>query len=222
MKIILLGASGMVGGGVLHECLLDPEVEEVLSIGRTSIKQTHPKLHELLLPDFIQLTNTSEPLSGYDACFFCMGVSSVGMSEADYQRTTYDLTLAVANTLVKQNPTMTFTYVSGAGTDSSEKGSLRWARVKGATENALLRLPFKAAYMFRPGFIQPMYGIRAKSKWVNLLYAIFGPLYPLLKAAWPNSITSTVVIGQAMLRAAKHGAPKKVLEVADINALAGP
>jgi uncharacterized protein YbjT (DUF2867 family) len=208
MKIILLGATGMVGNGVLRECLLDPDVEAVLSIGRKSIQDPSPKLRELLLPDLFQLPNTSEKLDGYGACFFCMGVSSVGMSEADYQRITYDLTLAVANTLVKQNPNMTFTYVSGAGTDSSEQGKLRWARVKGATENALLRLPFKAAYMFRPGYIQPMHGARAKSKWVNLFYAIFGPLYPILKAILPNFGSSTVDIGQAMLRAAKRGAPK--------------
>ena len=182
MKVILFGASGMVGQGVLRECLLDPEVTAVLSIVRSSTGQQHPKLREIVHKDFFDFSSIESELSGFDACFFCLGVSSAGMSEENYRRITYDITLAAAQTLVKLNPNMTFIYVSGAGTDSSERGRMMWARVKGQTENALLRLPFKAAYMFRPAVIVPLHGIKSRTRLYRVSYAVLGPLLPLLKA----------------------------------------
>ena len=216
MKAILFGTSGMVGQGVLRECLLDPEVESILSIGRTPLPDA-AKLHQLQLPsDF----STVEPqLTGYDACFFVLGVSSAGMSEADYARTTYDLTLAAATTLARLNPGMTFLYVSGMGTDSSEKGRTMWARVKGRTENALLRLPFKAAYMFRPGFIQPLDGIQSKTRLYNFVYTLTAPITPLLRKLFPGYVTTTEQLGKAMLRVAKDGYSKPILEMKDITGL---
>ena len=163
MKVILFGASGMVGQGVLRECLLDPDIATVLAIGRSPLGQQHEKLREIVRRDLFNYAPIEEQLRGYDACFFCLGVSSVGMTEADYRHLTYDLTIAAAQTLAKLNPNMTFIYISGASTDSTETGRTMWARVKGQTENALLRLPFKAAYMFRPGFIQPLHGIKSKT-----------------------------------------------------------
>jgi len=219
MKVILFGATGMVGQGVLRECLLDPEVESVLSVGRTATGQRHARLHELVHKDLTDLSAISAQLSGYDACFFCLGVSSVGMTEQDYRRITYDLTLSVARTLAAQSPNMTFVYVSGTGTDSSERGRSMWARVKGETENALLGLPFQAAYMFRPGYIQPLHGVVPKTRWVRLVYAIVGPLYPVLKAIFPKDVTTTEQIGRAMLRVSRQGYPKRVLESRDINSL---
>jgi uncharacterized protein YbjT (DUF2867 family) len=220
MKVILFGATGMVGQGVLRECLLDSGVEQVLSVSRSSTGQHSPKLKEILRKDLFDLSGLESSLSGFDACFFCLGVSSVGLSPEDYHRLTYDLTLSVANTLVPLNRGMTFIYVSGTGTDSSEKGRSRWARVKGATENALLRMPFKAAYMFRPGYIHPMHGVVAKTKWVNSFYAVLGPLFPVIRRLAPKYVTTTENMGRAMLHAARHGAPKQVLESNDINALA--
>ena len=219
MKVILFGATGMVGQGVLRECLLDPDVARVLAIGRTATGQHHAKLHEILHQDLTDLSGISSQLSGYDACFFCLGVSSVGMAEPDYRRITYDLTLSVARTLAAQNPNMTFIYVSGTGTDSSEHGRSMWARVKGETENALLRLPFKAAYMFRPGYIHPMHGVVPKIRWIRVSYAIIGPFYPVLKGLFPTSVTTTEQIGRAMLRVARQGWAKRVLESPDINSL---
>jgi uncharacterized protein YbjT (DUF2867 family) len=218
MNVILFGATGMVGQGVLRECLLDPEVESVLTIARSATAQQHEKLHEIVLKDLAELSSVEGRLSGYEACFFCLGVSAVGMSEDDYRRVTYDLTLSVARTLIKLNPAMTFIYVSGAGTDSTEHGRMMWARVKGKTENALLAMPFKAAYMFRPGYIQPMHGVRTKTRWYGAIYAVVAPLYPVLKALFPRSVTTTEQLGRAMLSVAKTGAPKRVLESSDINA----
>ena len=220
MKIILFGATGMVGQGVLRECLLDPEIEGVLSIGRTPTGQTHEKLHEMIRKDMFHYADVEEQLRGYDACFFCLGVSSVGMKEADYRRLTYDLTMAAAEALAKVNPGMTFIYVSGTGTDSTERGRSMWARVKGATENALLRLPFKAAYMFRPGVIQPMHGEKPKARAYRASGVVMGPLIPLLIRVFPKYVTTTERIGRAMIEVAKHGAPKKLLETQDINELA--
>jgi uncharacterized protein YbjT (DUF2867 family) len=219
MNVILFGASGMVGQGVLRECLLDAEVSRVLSIGRSAISRQHAKLREILLEDPGNLAGVAGQLQGYDACFFCLGVSSAGMPEADYHRITYDLTLAVAQTLVKINPAMTFIYVSGVGTDSTERGRTMWARVKGQTENALLRLPFKAAYMFRPGLIQPLHGIKSKTAIYRLFYSATGPFIGLLTKAFPKYVTTTEQIGRAMLKAARQGAPKPVLETQDIAAL---
>jgi hypothetical protein len=209
----------MVGQGVLRECLLDPEVEGVLAIGRTSTGQHHEKLCEILHADFLDFSDIEGQLSGYDACFFCLGVSSAGLSEQSYQHLTYDFTMAAAETLVRRSPNMTFIYVSGSGTDSSEHGRMMWARVKGRTENALMRLAFKDHYMFRPGFIQPMHGIQSKTKLYRMLYALMAPLYPLWNALLPNYVTTTERVGRAMIRIARSGAPKHILENRDINAL---
>ena len=205
----------MVGQGVLRECLLDPSVEKVLSIGRSKTGQQHPKLREIIHTNIADLAPIEDQLTGYDACFFTLGVSSVGMKEADYRRITYDLTLSAAQTLVKLNPEMTFIYISGAGTG----GSSMWARVKGETENALLRLPFKAAYMFRPGFIQPLHGVKSKTALYRIPYAILGPFNSLFLKFFPKYATNTEVLGRAMIKAARQGAPKRVLESQDINAL---
>jgi uncharacterized protein YbjT (DUF2867 family) len=210
----------MVGQGVLRECLLDSDVQSVLSIGRSATGRRDPKLRELVHRDFLDFSSIENQLSGFDACFFCLGVSSVGMKEADYRHITYDFTLAAARPLASLNPGMTFVYVSGTGTDSSEQGRTMWARVKGKTENDLLRLPFKAAYMFRPGVIVPLHGIKSKTKLVRISYAVMGPLLPLLRAAFPKYVTTTEQVGRAMIQVAKHGAPKVLLENPDINELA--
>jgi uncharacterized protein YbjT (DUF2867 family) len=217
VKVILLGATGMVGQGVLRECLLDPAVETVLAIGRNATAQQHEKLQEIAHNDLCDLSAFEGRLAGYDACFFCLGVSAVGMNEQAYRRVTYDLTISVAGTLAKLNPTMTFIYVSGAGTDSTEHGRMMWARVKGKTENALLQMPFKAVYMFRPGYIQPLHGVRTKTKWYGAIYAMMGPLYPIWKLLFPKYVTTTECVGRAMLNVAKRGALKSVLENQDIN-----
>lgn len=219
MKVILLGATGMVGQGVLRECLLDADVEQVLAIGRSGTGQQHPKLQEIVTSDLFDLSQVEARLSGFDACFFCLGVSAAGMSEQDYRRLTYDLTISVAQTLVRLNPGMTFVYVSGAGTDSSERSRMMWARIKGETENDLLKMPFRAAYMFRPGYIQPLHGIRTKTRWYGALYAVMGPLYPLWKRLLPNYVTTTECVGRAMLNVARRGAPKHFLENKDISEL---
>jgi uncharacterized protein YbjT (DUF2867 family) len=211
----------MVGQGVLRECLLDMGVNRVLAVGRGATGQSHEKLRELVHPNLFDLSAIAAELAGHDACFFCLGVSSAGMSEQDYTHVTYDLTMAVAELLAKLNPGMTFVYVSGAGTDSSEHGRTMWARVKGRTENALLKLPFKAAYMFRPAFIQPMHGIVSRTRIYRILYAVVGPLYPLWRVLFPGYVSTTEKVGRAMIQAARRGAPKPVLENADINALAG-
>ena len=209
----------MVGQGVLRECLLDPNVTEVLSIARSSVLQQNPKLRELILPDIANLAGNEPELTGFDACFFCAGVSSVGMSEEKYTHLTYDLTLSFARTLVPLNPQMTFIYVSGASTDSTEKGRSMWARVKGRTENALLRLPFKAAYMFRPGFIQPLHGIRSKTRLYQLIYDVTAPLTRLILNKLPKYLTTTEQIGRAMLAVARNGYLKTILDPDDINRL---
>jgi uncharacterized protein YbjT (DUF2867 family) len=217
VKVILLGATGMVGQGVLRECLLDPEVETVVVIGRNATVQQHEKLQEIVHSDLSDLSAIEGKLWGCEACFFCLGVSAVGMKEEAYRRVTYDLTISVAKTLAKFNPAMTFIYVSGAGTDSTERGRLMWARVKGKTENALLQMPFKAVYMFRPGYIQPLHGVRTKTKWYGAVYAMMGPLYPVWKWLFPKYVTTTECIGLAMLNVAKRRALKSILENQDIN-----
>jgi uncharacterized protein YbjT (DUF2867 family) len=220
MKILLFGATGMVGQGVLRECLLDPNVERVLAVGRHKTGQNHEKLRDLAVADIFELSSIELELVGLDACFFCLGVSSAGMSEQDYTRMTYDLTIAAAQVLAKLNPSMTFVYVSGTGTDSTERGKTMWARVKGRTENALLALPFKAKYMFRPAFIQPLHGIKSRTKLYRAGYALTMPLLPLLKMLFPDFVTTTEKVAKAMLRVAKNGAPKAILENRDINELA--
>jgi len=219
MKVILFGASGMVGQGVLRECQRDAGVETVLAVGRSAIANASGKLHQLVVPDLARIADQAEALQGYDACFFCLGVSAAGMSEARYTELTYDLTLSIANTLAAHNPGLTFIYVSGAGTDSSESGGSMWARVKGRTENALLRLPIKAAFMFRPGVIQPLHGVRSKTRSYRLFYLLSAPLLPLLRRLFPRHITTTEQMGRAMIKLARQGGPKPVLEAADINAV---
>jgi uncharacterized protein YbjT (DUF2867 family) len=219
MKVILYGATGMVGSGVLRECLLDAEVEQVLTVGRNATGIRQEKLREIVAKSLTDLSAMEGDLRGYDACFFCLGVTSMGMSEAEYREVSYGITMAVAETLVRLNPGMTFVYVSGAGTDSSEQGRVMWARVKGATENALLRLPFKGAYMFRPAAIQPLHGIRSKTGWYQVFYNVLGPLLTLGRRWLPQYVTTTEQLGKAMIRVARQGAAKRVLESADINGL---
>ncbi|MGI5289220.1 NAD(P)H-binding protein [Nonomuraea polychroma] len=216
MNVIIFGATGMVGRGVLRECLLDERVSAVLAVGRSPAGVAHPKLRDLVHGDLLDLTAVEEHLTGFDACFFCLGVSSAGMSEQDYRHITYDYTLSVAGTLARLTPGMTFVYVSGAGTDAH--GRAMWARVKGETENALLALPLQA-YMFRPGYIQPMHGITSRTRLYRVAYVASRPLYPLLRLLFPSAVTTTERIGQAMITVAERGAPKRILGPADINAL---
>ena len=220
MNVLIFGATGMVGQGVLRECLLDPNVQMVQAIGRTATGVQHPKLRDVVHPDLFHYEAIEATLSGFDACFFCLGVTSSGKAEADYDRVTYGITVAAAETLCSLNPQMTFTYVSGAGTDSSEHGRIMWARVKGKTENALLRLPFAAAYMFRPGIIEPLDGIKSKTSVYQIFYTLGKPLLPVIRAIFPNQIVSTREVGRAMLTVARHGWPKRVLEIGDIRAAA--
>ncbi len=210
----------MVGQGVLQECLRSQEVESILSIGRRATAQPHPKLREIVHRDFADFSAIEGDLSGFDACFFCLGVSSLGMKEAEYRRVTYDFAVSAAQTLARLNPAMTFIYVSGAGTDSTGRGATMWARVKGQTENAIFEL-LKAAYAFRPAYIQPMGEIIPKTAWIRALYAVVGPLYPVWKAVFPKYVTTTVQVGRAMIHVAREGAPKRVLENRDINEICG-
>jgi uncharacterized protein YbjT (DUF2867 family) len=219
MKVILFGATGMVGQGVLRECLLDASVESVLVVGRSPTGQHHAKLHEILHQDFMDFSAIESELRGYDACFFCLGVSSVGMDPERYRHLTYDVTMAAAKTLVALNPGIVFTYVTGRSTDSTEQGPVRWARVKGKTENDLLKLPFKAAYMFRPAGIQPLHGVRSKTSWVQAIYVIATPLLSYLARTAPKFMTTSEQLGRAMIKVARDGYPKPVLESEDINSL---
>jgi uncharacterized protein YbjT (DUF2867 family) len=219
MRIILFGATGMVGQGVLRECLPDTEVESVLAVGRSPTGQRHAKLREIVHENFLDYSAIESQLKGYDACFFCLGVSSVGMDEARYRHLTYDIALAAARTLAKLNPQMVFVYVTGRGTDSSEQGRSMWARVKGKTENDLLKLPFKAAYMFRPAGIQPLHGIRSKTAWYQAVYVAVAPLLTLLNRIAPKYMTTTEQVGRAMIKVARDGFPKPVLESEDIHRL---
>ena len=220
MNVVIFGATGMVGQGVVRECLLDSRVTKVLTIGRTPTVQQHGKLHELVHKDLFDYAGHDDALSGYDACFFCLGVSSAGMSESEYTRLTYDLTLAAARSLVRLNTAMVFVYVSGSGTDSTEQDRSMWARVKGRTENALLTLPFKGTYLFRPGAIQPLHGIRSKTPLYQTMYTVAAPIFGVLRALFPNSISTTEQIGKAMIAVADRGYPKPVLEPSDIEAAA--
>jgi len=211
----------MVGQGVLRDCLLDPAVELVQIIGRTSSGATHAKIREIVRSDLLNYADIEPQLAGFDACFFCLGISVTGLTEAEYERITYGITLALAETLARLSPRLTFVYVSGAGTDSSERGRMMWARVKGKTENALLRL-FPSAYMFRPGTIQAVHGEVSKTKAYRTAYKVFGAILPLLRRLFPRQIVTTEQIGQAMLNVAKRGAPKRILESPDIADCAGP
>ena len=220
MNVLLFGATGMVGQGVLRECLQARDVALVQTVGRKGTGQQNAKLKEVVQDNLFDVDAMASELQGFDACFFCLGVSAAGMTEAAYSHLTYDLTLAVAERLATWNPGMTFTYVSGAGTDSTEQGRSMWARVKGRTENALQRLPFKAVYVFRPGVIQPLHGIRSKTASYQLFYSLTKPLLTPLRTLLPNHILTTEMVGQAMLAVVRHGYAKAVLETADIRALA--
>jgi uncharacterized protein YbjT (DUF2867 family) len=219
MNVLILGATGMVGQGVLRECLLDVGVKRVVTLGRSATAQRHAKLRQVVHANLLDLTSIESELTELDACFYCLGASAAGLSEQEYTRVNYDLTLSVAETLVRLEPGMTFIYVSGAGTDSSEQGRVMWARVKGRTENALLRLPFVSAYMLRPALIIPMHGIRSRTPWYRLLYGIMTPAYPLLARLFPNFVTTTERLGRAMLRLARTGYPARVLESPQIDEL---
>ena len=218
MRILLFGATGMIGQGVLRECLADRGVSDVVAVARRPIDQQHEKLREVIVADLAELAAVEASLTGFGACFLCMGVSALGLSEAEYTAVTYDLTLAIATTVIRLNPGITLVYVSGQGTDSSERGRSMWARVKGRTENALLALPVRAC-MFRPGLIIPLDGIRSRTGWYNAVYALMRPVNPLLLRFFPGSVTTTQRLGRAMI-AAVRGARRGVVEVADINGLA--
>jgi uncharacterized protein YbjT (DUF2867 family) len=218
MKVIVTGTTGMIGHGVLLEALDDQAISQVFGISRNSTGIKHPKLRVLLHKDFSDFSSVKDQLIGFDACYHCMGVSSAGMNEADYTRLTYDFSLALAKTLYQNNPNMTFIYVSGVGTDSSEKGSMMWARVKGKTENDLLKLGFKQAYMFRPGAIIPKRGVAPKAQATRLALNLLGWILPLIKLLNPNGVTDTATIGKAMLAVTKIGGDKDILMPKDINA----
>lgn len=210
----------MVGKGVLLECLDHKDVEEVLVIGRNPVDMEHHKLKEIIHKDFSNFSGIADQLKTYDACFFCMGISSMGLKEADYEKVTYQYTIALARQLVKQNPKMTFTYVSGEGTDSTEKGRVMWARVKGKTENELINMGFKQTFMFRPGFIIPKRGIKSRTKAYQFVYDYFMWLVKLMKAIAPNSVVDTTQLGLAMIHSVQRGYPKNILKPKDIITLA--
>ncbi|ANQ47611.1 NAD-dependent epimerase/dehydratase family protein [Flammeovirga yaeyamensis] len=217
MKVIITGATGMVGRGVLYECLEDNRIEKVLMINRSSLDINHPKLEEALLKDFTEVEVIKDRLLGYDACFYCMGISAVGLSEEEYTKITYDTANAFAKTLFDINQELIFNYVSGTGTDETEKGNSMWARVKGKTENMLLKKGFKDAIMFRPGFIIPEKGIKSKTNWYNAFYVITRPLFPLMKKS--KQITTTTNIGKAMINSLFFPPKLKHLENRMINNL---
>ena len=212
INAIIFGATGMVGEGVLHECLKHPDIESVLVINRRSCGVNHEKLREIIHTDFSNFSPLEIEIAGYNACYFCMGVSSIGKKEEVYTRLTYDLTMHVANTLVKLNPEMTFCYISGAGTDSTENGRSMWARVKGKTENDLMKLPFKASYMFRPGYIQPTKGLKNTYKF----YKVVAPIYPLIKLLFSKYVCTLEEIGLSMINITLFGSDKQILECKDI------
>lgn len=220
MKVLIFGATGMVGQGVLRECLLAPDVTDVTVVGRTPVEQNDPKLRQLVIADLTNLEPVASQLRGFDACFFCLGVSSAGMDEAEYTRVTYGITMAVASTLSQLNPNMTFTYVSGVGTDSTEHGRSMWARVKGKTENDIKKLPFAGVYLFRPGVIQPLHGITSKTPSYRILYAMTSWMLPVARRLFPNVIVTTEDVGRAMLNAARVGAGRRVLGPKKIAQLA--
>jgi uncharacterized protein YbjT (DUF2867 family) len=220
LKVLLFGATGMVGQGVLRECLQAADVELVQTIGRTPTGQQHPKLRERVQADMWHYDAVAAELAEFDACYYCIGVTSSGLSEEKYTHLTYDMTLAAAEALARVNPQMVFVYVSAAGADSKEQSRLMWERVRGRTENALFKLPFRATYVFRPGMIEPLDGIKSRTTAYRIFYSLTKPLLPLLRAAMPNQVLSTRLIGQAMLAVTRSASRSRVLEMADIAQLA--
>jgi uncharacterized protein YbjT (DUF2867 family) len=216
MKVVLFGATGMIGQGVLRECLLAPDVDSVVAVGRNPTVRQHPKLHQVTVDDFTDLSPVEGDLAGADACFYCLGITSVGRSEAEYTRVTYDFTAAAVDVLARVNPDLTFVFVSGASTDSTERGRVMWARVKGRAENAVLAA-FANGYAFRPAVIQPTHGITSKTRLYRVLYAVTAPVFPVLRRLFPAYVTSTEAIGQAMLRVARQGHPTRILESRDLS-----
>ncbi len=219
MNVILFGGTGMVGQGVLRECVEDGGVERIVLVVRKATGVASPKVVELVHEDFFDWSGVEEQFAGFDTCFFCLGVSSVGMKEAEYRRTTYDLTLSVAKMLERVGSVKTFEYISGASTNAD--GRQMWARVKGETENALMAMSFAQVYCFRPGYIQPLHGVRSKVGWYNGIYAGLSWAYPMLRRVAPKFVTSTEELGRAMIAVARNGYPKRVVEMADIHAAAG-
>ena len=218
MKVAIFGATGMVGQGVLRECVMADDVDQVIVVGRTSTGRKHRKLVELLTPDLFDLSSIADRLTGLDACFFCLGVSSVGMDADEYRHVTHDLTLSVANELIIRNPDLVFVYVSGSGTDTSEQGRVRWARVKGATENALLRMPFRA-YAFRPGIIRPKFSVRSKTRLYQVAYVVMSPLLIVAEKLAPKHVTTSEKVGLAMLELARTRPGNRFVEMPDIHRL---
>lgn len=219
LKVIITGATGMIGEGVLHECLLHPEIEKVLVITRTSCGYAHPKLTEIVHSDFFDITSLKDRITGYNACYFCLGVTSLGKNEAEYTRLTYTLTLNFATTLAGLNPDMTFCYISGASTDSSEKGKTMWARVKGKTENDLMKLPFKMVYNFRPGGIEPFLPLKPSQTYYKT-YKYLKWLFSLMKVIAPNMVITLKDLAAAMINASFIGYSKNILEMKDMKVLA--
>src|SRR5579864_2223462 len=221
LRVLIFGATGMVGRGVLLECLDDRRVDRVLLVSRRASGIAHQKIREILQQEFFDFSAVQAQFAELDACFFCLGVSSIGMPESEYRRLTYDLTLAAATSLASATSgRLTFCYVSGEGTDATEQGRIAWARIKGQTENALLRLPFKAAFMFRPGYIQPLRGIRSTTRWYQIVYDVIGPFYPIIRRAFPRYVTTTADLGRAMIQVAAHGYERPILLTSDINRVA--
>jgi uncharacterized protein YbjT (DUF2867 family) len=219
MRVALYGATGMIGSAVLRECLLDADVTEVVAIGRRASGRTDAKLRDIVLPNMLDYTTVQAELVGFDACFFCLGISSAGMTEEAYTLVTYEYAMAAAHALLANNPQLVFVFVSGASTDSTERGRVMWARVKGKAENALLAMPFRAVYVFRPAFVQPLHGVTSQTASYRILYRVISPLVPLLKLAFPKWVTTSEAVGRAMLRAAKLGPPNRLLESWDIDQL---
>lgn len=219
MNVVIFGATGMIGRGALLECLDDARVQSVLVVGRRPCGMSHSKLRELIHRDLFDLETERGTLRGYDVCLFCLGVSSTGMSESAYRRITYELTISVVTLLTELNPDLTLCFVSGQGTDATGESRFMWARVKGETENALLAMPIRV-YMFRPGFIQPLRGVRSRTKSYQAIYTLLTPAIPLLRRLFPRHVTTTVDVGRAMLRVAGEGYDRRVLETVDINGLA--
>ena len=217
MNAVILGATGMVGQGVLRECLRDPEISRVVAVGRTPPPIADSKLQALTVPDLFDLSSVAAELTDLDACFYCIGVTSLGMSEADYTRITHDLTIAIAKHLLAQSPALSFVFVSGRSADSTEKGGVMWARVKGRTENDLFRMPFKSVTVVRPGLIVPRHGIKSRTGWYNAFYTVLRPLMPLFERLAPGYVTTTEQLGRAMIRFAKGGFDHEIVQGRDIS-----